>query len=159
MVQSQCLRNHVDRFLCPVLIHGTGEKPLQIVNGEHALHDGGIRCDHHIILILTHRIGAFRFKNADYGQWNRPETNHAPNGILAIGKQIVNHRFSEDTHLGRRFYIVLIKNRPILHLQFADIKIFRCHAIDRRGIVVVAVHKLSPGIDRWRYRRKLGNGF
>ena len=135
---------------------GGGKDALYVVDGEDALHHGGVGRKHNVVLVLTHAVVAFRLQHTDDCQRYGVEPDYTAHGVASVGKQLVDHRLAHYAHLGGALDVEVGKRHTVLHLQLADFKIVGIDALHLRRVVVGAADKLSLAA---YHRRHRGNEF
>ena len=137
---------YLDRGLVGyVLRNGRCLYLAQVCLCQNALHHRGVRRQHQVVLIHTHRVVAFLLQHTYHAERYGVESHNLAHGIGSVREEIVNYSLSEDANLRTRLQLLVGEELSIANAQLSNAQIFLVHAIDGRLRVVIAIDKLAAG--------------
>ena len=130
-----------------VLAEGGGEDALQVGLGQQALHHRGVGGKDDVVLVLAHGVVPLGLEDAHHAEGHLVEADDLAQRVLPVGEEVVDDGLSDDAHLGRDLYVGFGEHLALLDGELAYLQVFRAHAADARGVVVVAGDELSAAAD------------
>ena len=157
MVLPQDGRQFVDRLAGHLFADSRCENSLQISDRQNTFLHGSIRSQYEVVLILSHRIIAFRRQHADDFERNLPETDRLAERILTVRKQVLDHGFPDHAHFGGPPDILIGEHFAFADRIFSNLHIVLVDAVDRSRGVVGPVDDLSAAVHHRRAGADIGS--
>ena len=108
---------------------------------RQSFHDGGVRSQYDIVLILSHRVVPFGFEHTDHPERYLVEADDFPYRIASVRKEVVYNRFTDHADLSRTLYIGFRKHISTFYTQLTDVKILQPDTADRKSTRLNSSHR------------------
>ena len=131
MVAPQDFRDFIRSILRHVFRKGRSKDTLKIGDGKQSFHDGGVRSQYDIVLILSHRVVPFGFEHTDHPERYLVEADDFPYRIASVRKEVVHNRLTDHADLSRTLYVGFCKHVSGFYAQLADFQILQSDTADR----------------------------